>query len=148
MNSFEWSAGISLSHARPIAARMHSSRNRTHIFKGKHIPSGSTNAETNDRKILWVIFAGKFCSVPRQRMRLYVSTFQLSSSIENKCASDSKLFTISVDLSVSGVCDLTSSSLVIHFVNLNPLLLRMSLIFCYFSTASWGVLTDFTKSSM
>ena len=58
-----------------------------------------------------------------------MSTFQLSPRIEDDCGSASKVFTSFVDLSVSGMCYLTSSSLVIHFVNLNPAVMRMSLTF-------------------
>ena len=117
------------SHACTIDAQMLLSRNRILIVKSEHIPSGSNTAETKDRTILWVIFAGNSCSVPRQTMRLSVSTFQLSPRIEDDCGSASKVFTTFVDLSVSGICDLTSSSLVIHFVNLNPPLLKISLTF-------------------
>ena len=63
MNNFVWSADNSLSHACPIAAPMLLSRNHIRMVKGEHIPSGSNTAETTDRTILWVIFAGNFCSV-------------------------------------------------------------------------------------
>ena len=126
LNSFECSADNSLSNACPIAAQMLLSRNRIRMVKGEHIPSGSNTAETNDRTILRVIFAGTSCSVPRQTMRLSVSTFQLSPRIEDECCSASKVFTTFVDLSVSAIFDLTSLSVVIHFVKLNPSLMRMS----------------------
>ena len=57
-------------------------------------------------------FAGTSCSVPRQTMRLSVSTFQLSPRIEHDCCSSLNFFTTLVYLSVSGICDLTSLSLV------------------------------------
>ena len=124
MNSFECSADNSLSHACPIAAQMLLSRNSIHMVKGEHIPDGSNTAETKDRTI---VFAGTSCSVPRQTMRLCaVSTFQLSSRIEDDCVSAPKVFTTFVILSVSGICDLTSSPLVIHYVKLNAPLMRMS----------------------
>ena len=48
-------------------------------------------------------------------MRMSVSTFQLSPRIKDDCGSASKVFTTLVDLSVSGICDLTSSSLCYPF---------------------------------
>ena len=47
-------------------------------------------------------------------------TFQFSPKVADDSGSASKVFTTFVDLSVSGIWDLNSSSLVIHFVNLNP----------------------------
>ena len=54
LNSFVCSEGKCFSHACPIVAKMLLSRNRILMVKGEHIPSGSNNAETRDRKILWV----------------------------------------------------------------------------------------------
>ena len=65
-----------------------------------------------------------------------VSTFQFIPSIEVDSASVSKVFTIFVNRSVLWICDLTSSSLLIHFVNLYPHLLRLSLTFWWISIAS------------
>ena len=118
-----------LSHACPIAVQMLLSRIRILIVKGEHIPSGSNTAEKKDRTILWVFFGGTSWSVPRQAMRLPVSTFQLIPKNENECGSASKVFSTFVDLSASGIYDLTSSSLVMLFVNLNPSLIRRSLTF-------------------
>ena len=72
-----------------------------------------------------VIFAGTCSSVPRQTMILSESSFQFSPRVENDCGSASKNFKTFDDLSGSGICDLTFSSLVIHFVKLNLPLLRM-----------------------
>ena len=63
------------------------------MVKAENIPSVSNTAETNDRTILCVIFAGTPCSVPRQRMRLSVSPFPFSSKIVDVCGSASKVFT-------------------------------------------------------
>ena len=76
-----------------------------------------------------MFFAGISCSVPRQTMRLSMSTFQLSPRIDDDSGSASKVITIFVDMSTSGISDLTSSSIVIHFFKLNPPLLRISLTF-------------------
>ena len=98
------------------------------MVKGEHIPSGSKTAETKHRTNLCV-FAGFSCSVPRQTMRFSISTFQLSPKIDDYSGSALKVFTIFVDMSTSGISDLTSFSIVIHFVKLNPPLLRISLTF-------------------
>ena len=44
-----------------------------------------------------------------------MSTLQFSPSIEDDCGSASKFFTNFVDLSASGICDLTTLPLVINF---------------------------------
>ncbi|XP_075258384.1 uncharacterized protein LOC142350422 [Convolutriloba macropyga] len=53
----------------------------------------------------------------------------LSPRVEDDCGSTSKVFATIIDLSASGNCDMASSSLVIHFVKLNPPLMRTSLTF-------------------
>ena len=100
----------------PLLLRCFWVENRIRMVKGEHIPIGSNTAETKDRTILWVVFAGISCSVPRQTKRLSVSTFQFSPRIDDNCDSASKVFH-KVDMSASGICDLNSSSLAIHFVN-------------------------------
>ena len=103
LNSFENFAENFLSYAFPIAAQTLMSRNCILMVKGEHIPSGSNTAESNERKtILWTIFDGTSCSVPRQTMRLSTSKFQLSPRIDDDCGSISKVFTTFVDLSALG----------------------------------------------
>ena len=125
------------------------SRNRILIMKGEHIPSGSNTAEKKDKTILCVIFAGNSCSVPRQTIRQPLCLHsRFSPIIGDDCGSASKAFETFVDLSASGICVFTSSSLVIHFVKLNTLFLRIPLSFWYNSITSWGFLTDLRKSFM
>ena len=57
-------------------------------------------------------------------MKLSVTKMGFSPKIGDDCGLSLKAFTIFVDLSASGNCDLPSSSLVIHFVKLNTPLLR------------------------
>ena len=72
---------------------MLSSENRILIVKSEHIAKVSNTAETKDRTILSVVFAGISCSVPRPSMRLSVTAFQLSPKIDDDCGSASKVFT-------------------------------------------------------
>ena len=62
-------------------------------------------------------------------MRPSVFTLKFSPMIEDDCGSALKVFANFVGLSVSGICEMTSSWLVIHFVKLNTPSLRMFLIF-------------------
>ena len=57
-------------------------------------------------------------------MRVSVLAFQFSAVIEGDLGSASQVFTIFIDLSVSGICDSTSSSFVIQFVKIKPHLPR------------------------
>ena len=80
---------------------------------------------TKDRTILRVFFLELLAEFhDRLSARLCPVPFQFSPRIDDDCGSASKVFTTFVDLSASGIGDLTSSSLVIHFVKLNPPLLR------------------------
>ena len=53
-----------------------------------------------------------------------LSSLELLAQFHDRLWASPKVFTTFVDLSASGICDLTYSSLVNHFVKLNPPLLR------------------------
>ena len=101
------SADNSLSHDCPMDTQMLLRRNLIRMVKGEQIPMGSNTAETKDNTTLWVIFAGISWSIPRQTTKLSESTFQFSPRIEDDWGSTSKVLTAFVDLSSSGICDLT-----------------------------------------
>ena len=100
---------------------MHLIRNGIRIVSGKQIPSRANSVETQFRIVLGATLAGTSCSIQWQTNSLSSSTLPFISRIEDYRSSASIVFKTFVSPFASGICDLTSPSHAIHWVNLSPL---------------------------